>query len=606
MTRSFRNCMVFASKASAMEASGRAVSVSRTESVLGRWARLINRFHMGRASHESAVPSFVFQPEPRMVGRLSAGRQLCAGKFLFAGSVAEAPDRMIWDIEMPSAAFERELHGFAWLDDLAAVGGSDAEERARNWTLEWIRRFGRRTGPGWSPECAGQRLLRWISHSACLLDDLDEQESKTFRGSLGHQIRFLSNRWQGMPRGHSRFETLTGLVLASLTLDGTGIDSDHVIAALAEDCDRGIDSSGSIPCRNPEELLDILSLLTWARSALAEMGKITPAPVLDSIRRMASTLRTLRHSDGSLARFHGGGCGIEGRLDHALANSGVRRHGEDVSAMGFVRLLAGRTSLIIDAERPPAGSHVLSHASTLAFEMTSGRRPLVVNCGSGVPFGAEWAKAGQTTALHSALEIDGNSSSVFDPQRRESMVRHVIIDAPKDVRVRRFSGIDGKSVHASHDGYVPTHGLVHVRAIQLSPDGRRVSGDDTLTAASDQEVRQFDRIRDRMARPGIPFSIRFHLHPNVTVQADLSNASVSLRLKSGEIWIFRHEGPAMMQLQPSIYLERGLLVPRETSQIVLSARATAYVTHVRWMLERAEELPVHIRDVTRDENEVPG
>jgi len=539
-----------------------------------------------------------------MIGRLARGRQVCAGKFLFAGNVVDAPDRMIWDIEIPDAAFERELHRFVWLDDLASVGGNEVWSRARVWIREWIKRFGRGYGPGWSPELTGQRLIRWINHSTCLLDAGDERWSAAFRRSLGHQIGFLSNRWQRIPQGFSRLETLTALVQASVVLAGNHGDAEYAVTALVREIDREINPDGEIPTRNPEELLDVLLLLVWTRSIFTDAARSPPSQIVDAIERIAPVLRALRHSDGALARFHGGGRGIEGRLDYALANSGARRLDRPGSAMGFARLSAGRTTLIMDAAPPPTVSGAIGHASTLAFEMTLGRRPMVISCGSGVQFGAGWARAGRTTALHSALEVDVSPPSSFGAGRRRSTARKSPTGVPTDVRVRRFSEASGKGIHASHDGYLPTHGLIHVRAVGLASDGGSLTGDDTLTAASENEVRRFERIRDRMGRPGIPFSIRFHMHPDVTVQADHDERNVTLRLGNGEVWIFRYEGEATMLLQPSVYLEQGRLAPRETSQIVLSAHAMAHMTHIRWKFERAVESPVNIRDLTREDIEI--
>ena len=80
--------------------------------------------------------------------------------------------------------------------------------------------------------------------------------------------------------------------------------------------------------------------------------------------------------------------------------------------MGFARLSSGRTSIIVDAEIPPQGrAAVNAHASTLAFEMTSGRRAVIVNCGSGDTFGEDWRSAGRATPSHSSLYIEGQSSA---------------------------------------------------------------------------------------------------------------------------------------------------------------------------------------------------
>ena len=82
-------------------------------------------------------------------------------------------------------------------------------------------------------------------------------------------------------------------------------------------------------------------------------GREAPDAHLDAIERIAPTLRTLRHADGALARFHGGGRGQEGWLDHALAASGIKTRQPDGLSMGYARLSAGRTSVIVDAS-PPA------------------------------------------------------------------------------------------------------------------------------------------------------------------------------------------------------------------------------------------------------------
>lgn len=74
-----------------------------------------------------------------------------------------------------------------------------------------------------------------------------------------------------------------------------------------------------------------------------------------------------------------------------------------------------------------------------------------------------------------------------------------------------------------------------------------------------------------------------------------------MALKSGEIWVFRHDGTRDLSLEPSVYLERGRLKPRATQQIVLTGRAMTFATRVRWSLSKAQETAMGIRDLSRDE-----
>ncbi|NNF24386.1 MAG: heparinase [Rhodobacteraceae bacterium] len=548
---------------------------------------------------------FTSQPEPRTIGSFARGRQLCAGNFLFAGHLIEAPDTKIWDLAAPDQAFQNEVHGFAWLDDLAAVGDGPAQRCAQIWTHEWIARFGRGTGPGWAPDLTGRRLIRWINHAIFLLNGVSSDTSRAFFAALSHQANFVAHRWHAAAPGLPRFEALSGLIYAALSLAGLSQNISRAMRALDRECETQIDREGGIASRNPEELLEVFTLLTWTFEALTEAGH-TPGPNHKAaIERIAPTLRALRHADGGLARFHGGGRGLEGRLDQALASSGVRRMRPNGLAMGFARLSHGRTSVIIDAALPPRMQHSLNgHASTLAFELTSGRRPIIVNCGSGATFGTSWRRAGRATPSHSTLAIEGYSSSrlggtgFIAGQRTE-----LLVDTPRDVQCREV-GEENPTVTlvTSHDGYVHTHGLTHVRRLELSTDGRSLTGEDALSAIGKNAEKHFDQVFERTRLQGVPFQIRFHLHPDVNAQLDMGGNAVSLALKSGELWVFRHDGTAQMTLAPSVYLETGRLSPRATKQIVLSSAAMDYATRIGWIFAKAQETPAATRDFALEED----
>jgi uncharacterized heparinase superfamily protein len=91
------------------------------------------------------------------------------------------------------------------------------------------------------------------------------------------------------------------------------------------------------------------------------------------------------------------------------------------------------------------------------------------------------------------------------------------------------------------------------------------------------------------------------LHPDVDAKVDLNGSAVSIILKSGEVWIFRHDGTAELSLEPSVYLENGRLKPRASQQVVLSSAAMAYATRVRWSLAKAQDTPDAVRDLTPNE-----
>jgi uncharacterized heparinase superfamily protein len=557
--------------------------------------RLVARW-LGRIRAPVAITS---QPEPRSLGLFARGQQMLAGNFLVAGELLTAQGTVPFDATTSEAV--DALHGFDWLDHLAAVGDHAARNLAQAGLGDWARRFGRGTGPGWAPGIAGRRLIRLVSHAVFLMQGADPRDQSAFLRMLAHHAAFLRKRAGHASPGLPRIEARTGLLYAALSLDGWQDRASSVVAALSADCDSQIGPDGGLASRNPEDLLDVFELLGWAGQLLAENNHPVPDTLVDVMARIAGALRMLRHADGGLMRCHGGGRGRDGALAAALgahdALSNMPPAQPPEQAMGYIRLGAGRSTVIVDAGPPPLlAAPGRAHASTLAFELTSNRRPVVVSCGDGRGFGAEWHRASRATASHSTLALDGYSSSRFGtPGGR----RVELTDGPRHVGLEFRHTPYARAVALSHDGYGESHGLEHLRYLDLSADGRVLSGEDMLIATGRAAQKRFDDVRTRLGG-AIAYALRFHLHPEVAPSLDMNGTAVSLALRSGEIWVLRAEG-ATLSLAPSVYLEKGRIKPRATQQIVLSLRATTYTSQTNWTLAKAQDTPTALRDHAQDD-----
>ena len=559
-----------------------------------QYIRFMHWLYARALGFSKPATGFIKQPEPLSIGRYARGIQLKAGNIMFAGHLVEAPNTVLWNIASPAYGFTQEAHGFGWLDDLASVGDKQARKISQEWVQIWINIYGRGSGPGWLPDLTGRRLIRWIHHGFMLLQGIEPKKSEIFFQSLGRQTLFLSKRWSKTSPGLPRFEALTGLIYAGLTLDGMEQYVRPATIALASECRAQVDSTGGIHTRNPEELLEVFTLLTWVSSALTEAGWVPSSAHVEALDRIAPTLRSLRHVDGSLGRFHGGGKGLEGRLDKALIQSGNKKVNSRSLAMGYARLSSGRTSVIIDSAPPPKGrASVNGHASTLAFELCSGRSPLIVNCGSGESFGADWRRAGRATPSHSTLCLNGASSaSLGRCLSLSNSGKEALIDGPSSVLYEFPKTKKGLKFEAGHNGYLRTNGLTHVRRLNLTLDGITLNGEDMLLTLDPKDQKSFQKSFQKAFETsglqGIPFQLRFHLHPEVGAEIDMGGMAVSLAIKTGETWVFRCKSNIKATLEPSVYFEKNRLRPRSTKQIVLSLRAMDYATRVRWSLSKLQ------------------
>ena len=230
--------------------------------------------------------------------------------------------------------------------------------------------------------------------------------------------------------------------------------------------------------------------------------------------------------------------------------------------------------------------------------MTSGRRPLFVNQGAGDAFGPDWRRHARETAAHSTVEVAGSSMASFAPlDVFGAMDREALIGGPKQVSLERAVDASGHWALASHDGWTASHGLFHERRLFMTPDGLELRGEDTLSAQSSRGQARFARMREAGA---VVWRARFHLHPDVNASLDLGGDAVSLKLRSGEVWIFRQTG-GEMTLEPSTYLDRRRLNPRLTQQIVVTVAAMDYASRINWVVGRAGDRRLAVRDIETDQ-----
>ncbi len=548
----------------------------------------LDRLFAKRTAFSENCPTFQVRIKPRSVGSVENGRLLVSGEMPVPGLSLQVSGDRIWKTRIIDPEQVAWLHGFTWLDDLAAFRDADAVSLARNWVFGWIDVFGSGQGPGWTPEVSARRLICLVHNAYVVLAMRCDSERETFSRSIAHHAEFLEPRWQSKCSGIARIEALTGLLYAHISLD---LGNDRIIGAadsIADECMGLVDEDGSIVSRNPEELLHLATFLRWARFALLDAG-IKPRPEhVAAVERVGLVLRSLCHFNGVPPRFHGGHTVPMDYVVQAIAEAGEHSSYCKRMAMGFARLSSERTSVIVDAAPSLSGwASRNSHASTLAFEMVAGESPIVVNCGSGKGIAPKFAWESRETRAHSAVEVNDSSSSRFAiPRFGQRTGDEIVVYSPKGTRVVQWPDTTGNTFAAEHDGYVALYGLTHLRRLDLGMDGLSLWGEDTLWARSSGHRVVYERAA-RSLTGGIPFAIRFHLYPTTEVELDENGQYAALVLSSGEVWTFEFEGDAFLELEESAYFDKTARVAYHTPQIVLRSRVVGGSAQVHWVFEHS-------------------
>lgn len=457
----------------------------------------------------------------------------------------------------PSAPMATHIHGFTWLRDLRALGTDAARMRARALISDWI---GAALPPVAAvPDVAGARIAAWLGHYDFFAASADDEFRQSLMGRLVADARQLAAALPAETRDGRALTALKGLIAASVALPEHAGYLQRATRFLGPEIDHQVLADGCHIERSPAAQLAALQDLTEIRALLQAARAEAPPGLPGAIERMALALRSLRHGDGGLALFNGTREEWPNLIDLVLAQAG--RTGRSAAALaegGFHRLAAGKSVVIIDGGAPaPPGVDRFAHAGTLAFEFSIGRERLIVNCGAAIAAGAGWRDALRATAAHSTLVIADVSSSEL---REGGLGRR-----PSAVEVQRQEANGAHWFEASHDGWKKLFGAVHRRRLYLAESGEDLRGEDWIEAAEPQ-----------------PFTLRFHLHPNVTASAQQDGEAALLRLPSGQGWRLRADG-GTLSVEESIYA--GGHETRRAEQIVLTGHQDG-PQHVKWAITK--------------------
>ena len=528
--------------------------------------------------------AFVSQPMAHNIGSAQKGLQLADGNFLVGGLLVRDPDESIWNVEPDNLTFQKKAQGFYWLDDLAANGSLNCCLTARSWFADWLVHFGNGHSFAWTPELAGARIISMINHAIMLMGNTTAEAQINYFASISHHARFLKKRWQYASEGFPKFQALVGYVYSALALEEFSKDLKPALQALTGECEIYFTQTGGIPSRNPEELLDIFTLLVWVDQGMTSASFKPDRAFLNAIEIIAPGIRTLRMGDGALAEFHGGCSSTAKRIDQIITDSGSRATFTADEFMGYSRVEKGASVLIMDTGKTPdIKRYARSFDCSLALEFSSGDHLIFKSQGTSHDLSEPQIHASQAATGFTVASLQQG----FSKKESQYKTRAVALDPDMDVAYLRSEGLlDTTSIiTGSQTGYQADYGLIYERKLELISKGYALSGMDRFYCGGEKNRNSFDNSILYQDGKSIPFVAVFHIAPDVEAALDLGGTAVSLQLPNNEMWIFKASG-GKLALEDSLYFTSERIRPRATKQIVVTSYVVNYEGEINWLLSR--------------------
>ncbi|MDR1826998.1 MAG: heparinase II/III family protein [Methylobacteriaceae bacterium] len=507
-----------------------------------------------------------------------------AGYFVFEGHSVHAGGSSPFVAPPPSTAWAEALYGFGWLRHLRAAGTALAQANGRTLVQEFMNGVGFSRAPlANTTPVVSRRLISFICQSPLILDGADHAFYMRFVRVIGVMVKKTRRDALHHPQPYARLQAIIALCYAGLCCEGLEWVFRKAGRWLNRELDRQILPDGGHISRNPGVLIDVLLDLLPLRQVYSSRGIPVPQALQAAIDRMVPMLRMFCFKDGSLAHFNGMGLTATDHMATLLMYDDVRaKPNARAPYSGYIRIEAGETVLIADVgAQPPLSQSRRACAGCLAFELTSGVQPLVVNCGAPLSASPALELAVRSTAAHSTLGVVGDSQAEFLENSHGGLtglvtgwlirrIGPVVLSGAESVILEQEDGDQTAHISAAHAAYRKLFGFDHRRSWSLSPEGDILNGEDTLIVAAGRS-------------PAKPLTIRFHLAPTVRTHMDEGGTVVILETGGGERWSFS-AAPHAPALEESVFFSAGN-GPQATSQIVLEIPPDD-ARPVAWRFER--------------------
>ena len=527
------------------------------------------------------TPSLAEVATGPLFGNGTVGRDLVDGRWTHGGQAIDVGAQgHPFAISLPSERFARWVHSFAWLPDL--LSAKDGAAKAAELLGHWVAQFPARPV---NPFVYGADLLaERVFHLGWLLSAV-EPAPGPLTDSYAQQMRRLravqGELGPGLPELYSH---AAGVIFGARQTERANSWLDRGLDRLDAALGEQVLPDGGHVSRSPTQTVEALRIALVTDHVLSSRNLSGSKALTRAIDRLGPMIETLRHTDGGLAVFHGSGEGSAERIAALLAAApGEAAPFAYGPHTGYHRLSAGESVLIVDTHGVAPRPHDTdAHLAPLAMELSTAEGRLIVNCGWHAGGSPNWRRPVRSAAAHSTLILNEQSpGDILESGLAYRTLGAAISRDPGEVRARRKEQASGIWLESAHDGYRDAFGLVHRRRLFMGEDGDDIRGEDSL----------FVPVGDTPLRSDtIPYTIRFHFHPDVRVSLaqDLSSALLVQRGRAG--WRFRTDG-GPLAVEPSVYLGAS---PKPVRAQQLVIRGNAYGdgdgqgrdNRVRWSLRR--------------------
>ena len=422
----------------------------------------------------------------------------------------------IWENKKESKEYKK-LNNFFWFFSLDL---KSSKKKTQAVILNWVVKNSRYQKESWEFDVTAKRIISWLSNHQLSYNESNKEYRSMFDYMIQKQTNHLVNEIKNSKNFENKIIGCSAIILTGLCYK---IEKKYLtfgLNLLKKIIKNLLDNEGFIKSRNIKQQTLYLKYLILIKEWFKESQIETPELIEETIFYFGKAYAYFWQNTQVDLLFNGNNISNNKNFDNYLKRLGYKFKNEDKNYGGYTILQNKKVCLAMDTGSSPDYKHSKDYQSgALSFEIISNGKKLIGNCGYYTKENQKFNKLSKSSAVHSTLIIDDNSSCKFLKENNSWILK-------TGLRVTKKKIIFEKNhwkVTATHDGYLKNYGSIHERNIEFYPE--------QMTFVAN------DKIIKKKTNNNYKFEIRFHLEPNIKLMKTQDNKSILIELGE-EGWKF--------------------------------------------------------------------
>ena len=423
----------------------------------------------------------------------------------------------LWDDKNINFRNFKKLNNFYWFFSLDL---KSSKKNTQKIISEWIKKNLKYNRKSWEFDLASKRIISWLSCHNLTIEEGNKDYQNELNRMIKKQANHLVNEINKSKILDNKIIGCAAIILVGLCYKDEKNYLSHGLNLLKKISAVSFDNYGFPNSRNIKQLVFYLKYFILIREWFKEAQVEIPEHINENIFYLGKGYSFLCKNNESDILMNGNNISNNSEFNHYLKRFSYKFKNESIEHGGYVILHNKKVSIVMDVGPSPSSKFSSNYQSgALSFEIRSNGKKLISNCGFYSNKNTKLAELSRSTAAHSTLIIDDNSSCHFKKINENYFLNNGLKILKKDIVFEK----NYWKINAAHDGYQKKYKSIHEREIEFYPEQFKFVGT--------------DKILNKKTNLNIKFEIRFHFEPNIKLMKTQDNKTILIELED-EGWKF--------------------------------------------------------------------